>query len=66
MPRLVIAGLSLQAIKLDNAAVSTADCVVVVTDHAFYDWTWIADQSQLIVDTRNAIGKTQQSHVIRL
>jgi UDP-N-acetyl-D-glucosamine dehydrogenase len=30
------------------------DCVVVVTDHSSYDWSWIVENCQLIVDTRNA------------
>lgn len=32
------------------------DCVVVVTDHSAYDWTWIAEHAPLIVDTRNALN----------
>jgi UDP-N-acetyl-D-glucosamine dehydrogenase len=31
------------------------DCVVVVTDHSFYDWGWIVQHAQLIVDTRNVV-----------
>jgi UDP-N-acetyl-D-glucosamine dehydrogenase len=30
------------------------DCVVIVTDHSDYDYRRIVDQSQLVVDTRNA------------
>ena len=30
------------------------DCVVIVTDHSTYDWTWIVEHSSLVVDTRNA------------
>jgi UDP-N-acetyl-D-glucosamine dehydrogenase len=28
--------------------------VVIATDHASYDWTWVARHARLIVDTRNA------------
>ena len=31
------------------------DCVLIVTDHSAYDWTWIARHAPLIVDTRNAL-----------
>jgi UDP-N-acetyl-D-glucosamine dehydrogenase len=31
------------------------DCLVIVTDHSDYDWTFIAEHAQLIVDTRNAM-----------
>jgi len=30
------------------------DCVVVVTDHSAYDWSFIVAHARLIVDTRNA------------
>jgi UDP-N-acetyl-D-glucosamine dehydrogenase len=30
------------------------DCVVIVTDHSAYDWSWIVEHSPLVVDTRNA------------
>jgi UDP-N-acetyl-D-glucosamine dehydrogenase len=30
------------------------DAVVIVTDHSDYDYTAIVEQSQLVVDTRNA------------
>jgi UDP-N-acetyl-D-glucosamine dehydrogenase len=47
-------------------ALATADCVVIVTDHDTYDWAWIADQSQLLVDTRNAVVKNGREHIVRL
>ena len=31
-----------------------ADCVVITTNHSVYDYPWIVEQAQLIVDTRNA------------
>jgi UDP-N-acetyl-D-glucosamine dehydrogenase len=40
------------------AAVKSADCVVVVTDHSGYDWPKIANHASLIVDTRNALDGT--------
>jgi UDP-N-acetyl-D-glucosamine dehydrogenase len=30
------------------------DCVLIATDHSAYDWPWIVEHSQLVVDTRNA------------
>jgi UDP-N-acetyl-D-glucosamine dehydrogenase len=38
-------------------AVKNADCVVIITDHASYDYQAIHDSAKLIVDTRNALGK---------
>ena len=43
-------------------AASGSDCVVIVTDHNSYDWESIAQTSQIIVDTRNAIGDNAVPH----
>jgi len=32
-----------------------SDCVLIVTNHDYYDWQHILDHSKLIVDTRNAV-----------
>jgi UDP-N-acetyl-D-glucosamine dehydrogenase len=33
----------------------SCDCVLIVTDHTAYNWSWIAQHAPLIVDTRNAM-----------
>jgi UDP-N-acetyl-D-glucosamine dehydrogenase len=66
VPSLKGEGFPLQSIELDEDALATADCVVIVTDHDTYDWAWIADQSQLLVDTRNAVVKNGREHIVRL
>ena len=33
------------------------DCVLIVTDHAAYDWQWVVSHTRLVVDSRNATGK---------
>jgi UDP-N-acetyl-D-glucosamine dehydrogenase len=30
------------------------DCVLIVTNHSAYDWPWVVENSQLVVDTRDA------------
>lgn len=49
-------------------AVKEADCVVIVTNHKTYDYAAILDQANVIVDTRNALGKMgkKSSKVVRL
>ena len=39
---------------LSAAEVSSADCVVIVTDHSNVDYQWVVEKAQIIVDTRNA------------
>ena len=41
------------------------DAVVIVTDHSSYDYPAIVDQSQLVVDTRNATRGIQSPKVVR-
>jgi len=44
------------------------DCVVIITDHAFYDYDKLLDVSTLIVDTRNALGDSGRDNpkVVRI
>lgn len=39
---------------LDKQWLGCADCVVIVTGHSGYDWQFIVDHSNLVIDTRNA------------
>lgn len=38
------------------AALSAADCVLIVTDHGAYDWPNIAQAARLLVDTRSVLA----------
>ena len=49
------------SIELTQAALETADAVVIVTDHKAYDWQFVVDHAALVVDTRNATGRTTAS-----
>ena len=43
-----------------------ADCVVVVTDHAGFDYPAILERAKLVVDTRNALKNHSSPKVVRL
>ena len=45
--------------------ISEYDCVVILTDHTSYDFKAIEEQSNIIVDTRNACGKIKSDKVIK-
>jgi len=47
-------------------ACSEADCVVIVTDHAAFDYGAILEKSRLIVDSRNALKGYSSPKIIRL
>jgi UDP-N-acetyl-D-glucosamine dehydrogenase len=50
-------GLSLESVPILDDAVESVDCVVIITNHASYDYPDIQERARLIVDTRNALGK---------
>lgn len=57
---------NLEAVELEVATVAAADVVVVVTDHSGYDWQWIAEHADVILDTRNAMAGVQGGRVYKL
>ncbi len=46
--------------------VSSADCVVIVTDHAAFDYASVVNDAKVIVDTRNALKKFKSEKIVRL
>jgi UDP-N-acetyl-D-glucosamine dehydrogenase len=43
--------------ELAPSYLSEQDCVLICTNHSTYDYEFIVEHSQLVVDTRNATGK---------
>ena len=54
-----------QTLTADNIA--SQDCVLIVTDHSSYDYSFITSHAQLVIDTRNATrGHVEgQTNVVR-
>lgn len=40
--------------ELTSEFLSAQDCVLIATDHTAYDYPWIVEHSQMVLDTRNA------------
>ncbi|MEZ6211346.1 MAG: nucleotide sugar dehydrogenase [Phycisphaerales bacterium] len=47
----------LTSIAWDAGTLAGFDCVVIVTDHDWYDWAFVGEHARLIVDTRHAMGR---------
>ncbi len=47
--------LQMSSQELTAEYLRSRDCVLIVTDHSAYNWSWIAEHAPLIVDTRNAM-----------
>ncbi|MEZ4869978.1 MAG: nucleotide sugar dehydrogenase [Caldilineaceae bacterium] len=58
VPRLTLDGRLYTCTPLNDEILQQSDCVVITTAHATYDWSWILEKSQLIIDTRNATAPT--------
>jgi len=54
VPSLDVEGTILKAVDLSDRRLAAADCVLILTDHAEFDYRSIADVARLVVDTRNA------------
>jgi UDP-N-acetyl-D-glucosamine dehydrogenase len=48
------------------SAAAKADCVVIITDHAAFDYRALLDAADLIVDTRNAMKGLKSAKIVRL
>jgi UDP-N-acetyl-D-glucosamine dehydrogenase len=64
VPTLKIEGLDL--VSAGEEALEAADCAVIVTDHAAFDYSRIVEHATLVVDTRNACKNLQSPKVVRL
>jgi UDP-N-acetyl-D-glucosamine dehydrogenase len=64
VPQMELEGEILTAVEA--GAVRDADCAVVVTDHKAFDYTALAENAPLIVDTRNAFKGKALNNVVRL
>src|SRR6266566_3745894 len=54
VPSLDVEATVLKSVEVTDQRLATADCVVILTDHADFDYRQIVDASRLVVDTRNA------------
>jgi UDP-N-acetyl-D-glucosamine dehydrogenase len=46
--------LKMKSKKLDTRMLKSYDAVLICTDHSDYDYDWIVEKAQLVIDTRNA------------
>jgi len=54
VPSVDIEGTVLKAVEVTDQRLAAADCVVILTDHAEFDYRQIVDAARLVVDTRSA------------
>jgi UDP-N-acetyl-D-glucosamine dehydrogenase len=57
VPEFKLGGRRFRSAPLTDAALRTADCVLILTDHSVFDYDRILAKSRLILDCRNAIKR---------
>lgn len=62
LPKMRKHDLRLSSQPLTAEYLAAQDCVLIVTDHTAVDWNLVLTASRLVVDPRNALGKTGGSH----
>jgi UDP-N-acetyl-D-glucosamine dehydrogenase len=66
VPSLAVRGTTLHSQPLSSGLLKAADCVVIVTDHSYYDVAWIISEARCIVDTRNMTQDYNDEKIFRL
>ncbi len=64
VPQIWFGNATLRSAEVESAR--SADCIVIVTDHAAFDYEALLRHANLIVDTRNAFKGVQSPKVFRL
>ena len=54
LPKMRRHHIEMDSLPLTPDLLAKHDCALILTDHSAYDWPWIVEHSQLVVDTRNA------------
>ena len=66
VPALTLRGRDLHSQPLSSGLLQAADCVVIVTDHDYYDVAWIVSKARCIVDTRNMTRGYEDTKIFRI
>ena len=66
VPSLTLPNHTLYSQSLTTELLQSVDCVVIITDHNYYDTSWIVQEACCIVDTRNMTQGHEDTKIIRL
>lgn len=68
VPQATIADVELKSVELSDQRLAEADCVVILADHAAFDYARVVATARCVVDARNATWglAAPDTHVVRL
>jgi len=64
--KIKVNGKALHSMNLSKELLKKIDCLVIVTDHSSYDWSYLVQNGAVIVDTRNALKDFKGPNIVRL
>jgi len=64
--KIQVAKHTMKSVEINDKQLSSADCVVIATDHTCYDYEQIARESDLLFDTRGVTRTLRNKNIIRL
>ena len=66
VPSLTLPNHTLFSQSLSSELLQSVDCIVIITDHNYYDTSWIVKEARCIVDTRNMTQGYEDTKIVRL
>ena len=63
---IIISGNTLTSVDINAKELSAADCLVIATDHSLYDYEFIANNTNLVFDTRGSTRELDTTNIVRL
>jgi UDP-N-acetyl-D-glucosamine dehydrogenase len=66
VPYLTIGDLTFESIPMSSEMLRRSDCSLIVTDHSSFDYRFIVENSQMILDTRNGTKGIVSEKIIKI
>ena len=67
VPDIQLDGVDICSVDYEMPMLESVDCVIIVTDHSYYNWADILNHTNLVVDTRNAtVGLKGLARVVKI
>jgi len=66
VPSLTLGDQTFYSQPISSGLLQAADCVVIVTDHSYYDVPWIVRETRCIMDTRNVTNGCINKKILRI
>ena len=58
-------GFKMTSTELTGETLKSYDCILIATDHSAYDYKWIVENSNLVIDTRNATAGIKSEKIAK-